>query len=188
VDANGSAYVTGFTRSADFPSLASTQLGARGRRDGFVARVGASGSALTFATVLGGFGDDEGIDVAIGAGGKVHVLGHTTSTDLPAARSARPAGTGAWDLFVARIDASGPVIAGAVFSRKKLIVRGEGYDAGAVILVNGSPLVTRNDRKAPAGALIGKKAARVIAVGETVTLRVRNSSGALSNEYRYTRR
>jgi subtilisin-like proprotein convertase family protein len=187
VDASGAAYLTGFTRSADFPSVAATQRTARGKRDGFVTKVAASGSALSYSTFMGGFGDDEGFDVAIEPSGKVVVLGHTTSSDIPANGAARSTPVGAWDLFLAKFAGSGPSIAGAAFSGKKLIVSGEGYDTGAVILVNGTALVTKNDRRMPTAALIGKKAARLISEGQTVTLRVRNASGALSNEFRFTR-
>jgi subtilisin-like proprotein convertase family protein len=185
VDAAGAAYVTGFTRSADFPSVAATQREAKGKRDGFVAKLDPSGAALSYATYLGGFGDDEGFDLALDRNGRVVVFGHTTSADLPARGQSTP--RGGWDLFVARLDGSGPTVAGAGFVGKKLVVRGEGYDTGAVILVNGVALVTKNDRRAPTTTLIGKKAAKRIAVGQTVTLRVRNASGVLSNELRFTR-
>ena len=66
VDGSGSAYVTGETRSTDFP-LVNPILGAcRGscgsgaNHDGFVTKINAAGNALVYSSYLGGSGDDNG--------------------------------------------------------------------------------------------------------------------------------
>ena len=68
VDSAGNAYVTGFTESFDFPTAGSLQAncggGFGGRRDVFVTKLNASGSALEYSTYLGGSGDDGGISIS----------------------------------------------------------------------------------------------------------------------------
>ena len=54
-------------------------------------------------------------------------------------------------------------------------------------LIDGEPQRTRNDDQNPSGVLIGKKAGKKINRGQTVSLQVRNSDGALSNQLNFTR-
>ena len=62
VDASGSAYVTGFTDSSDFPTTAGAfdTSANGGLRDAFVTKLDAAGAALAYSTYLGGSGDDYG--------------------------------------------------------------------------------------------------------------------------------
>jgi len=64
---------------------------------------------------------------------------------------------------------------------------GEGFDDGAVIIVNGEEQKTRNDDEQATTLLIGKKAGKKIAPGQTVILQVRGSDGTLSNEFSFAR-
>ena len=70
---------------------------------------------------------------------------------------------------------------------KKLIVSGSGFDSRAKILINGDEQKTVNDDQNPTGRLIAKKAGKKIKRGESVMLQVRNSDGALSNEFSFSR-
>ncbi len=187
VDATGNVYVTGFTRSTDFPMAGAMQPVARGNKDGFVAKLAPSGATLLSSTYFGGFLDDEPFDLAVTASGDLYLIGHTTSPDLPTRNALQPSFRGTRDLFVAKLVRSGPTVTNARFVRKKLIVSGEGFDDGAEILIAGQPIRTLPDRTAPTTALVGKRATRVIAPGETVRLRVRTRDGALSNEILVTR-
>jgi acetyl esterase/lipase len=80
-----------------------------------------------------------------------------------------------------------PKITGAQVVGKQLIIAGEGFDSGAKILLNGEKQKTANDELAPATTLIGKKAGKKIAPGQTVVLQVKNSDGNLSLEFTYAR-
>ena len=71
---------------------------------------------------------------------------------------------------------------------KQLLAFGQGFQSGARLLLNGEPQKTRNDDASPATNLIGKKAGKFIPQGQTVTLRVANPDGALSPEFKFTRR
>jgi hypothetical protein len=66
---------------------------------------------------------------------------------------------------------------------KKLFVKGENFDQGAVILVNGVAQKTRNDADAPSTSLIAKKAAKKMARGEVAVIQVQNTAGARSEDF-----
>jgi acetyl esterase/lipase len=79
-----------------------------------------------------------------------------------------------------------PKITGAEVRGKKLFVYGEGFDIGAKIFINDEKQKTANDELAPATTLIGKKAGKKIAAGQTVVVQVKNADGKTSLEYNFT--
>ncbi len=92
IDGLGNAYITGSTGSADFPVTAGafdSQCGTDGscnpdtqgntRYDAFVAKINSSGTALDYATFLGGNEDDLGFVIAIDEAGSTYVTGYTNS-------------------------------------------------------------------------------------------------------------
>lgn len=188
VDFEGSAYVTGFTSSSDFPTVAALQQTfGEGSFDSFVAKLNASGAALDYSTYLGGSRIDSGFGIAVDASGNAYVIGITDSSDFPTAAPLQSAyGGGAADLFVVKIG-SGPQVTGVEIQNKKLLVKGIGFDSGAKILIDGQEQKTKNDNQNPTGLLIAKKAGKKIKRDRTVTVQVRNSDGALSNEFPFRR-
>jgi hypothetical protein len=187
VDAAGSATVTGFTASPDFPLVAAAQAVYGGGYDGFVARYDAKGTALEYATYLGGGGTDSAFGVATDTAGSTYVMGVTNATNFPTAGALQTTNSGGTtDLFIAKIKFN-PVIIGAGVSGKRLLVDGNGFDSGAKILIDNEPQKTVNDEQNPSTLLVGKKAGKKIAPGQSVTLQVKNSDGSLSNEFRFTR-
>jgi hypothetical protein len=81
-----------------------------------------------------------------------------------------------------------PEILNVLVQGKKLLVLGRNYDDGAKILLNGAIVKkVSNDPDNPTTLLVAKKAGRDIAPGETVIVQVRNDSGLLSVEFRFTR-
>jgi uncharacterized delta-60 repeat protein len=91
------------------------------------------------------------------------------------------------DFALARYETVVPRIATALVNGKRLSVFGQSFDDGAIILINGEKQKTANDASDTSRILIGKKAGKKIGVGDTVTLQVQNSDGALSLEFRLTR-
>jgi beta-glucanase (GH16 family) len=77
------------------------------------------------------------------------------------------------------------LISSAVINGKNLIVSGERFARGAVILMNEEPQTTKF---ASSEKLRGNKLARRIARGQTATIRVRNPDGSVSNEVSVMRR
>ncbi|MGI8985059.1 MAG: SBBP repeat-containing protein [Acidimicrobiales bacterium] len=109
VDSSGSAYVTGSTNSADFPTANPLQP-AGGGTDAFVARLNPAGSALVYATHLGGTAADSGNGIAVDGAGSAYVTGSTDSTDFPTTSAVQPASGGGTDAFVAKVAADGSVL------------------------------------------------------------------------------
>jgi hypothetical protein len=78
-------------------------------------------------------------------------------------------------------------ITSASVSGKKLFVYGEKFENGAAILMDGEKQKTANDDQNPTTVLIGRKAGKRIAVGQTVILQVRNPDGRLSEPFGFSR-
>ena len=82
VDQTGSAYVTGYTNSADFPTVNPIQKFA-GPTDVFVTKLNPTGSELVYSTFIGGNADDEGMGIAVDDHGSAYVTGETESLNYP---------------------------------------------------------------------------------------------------------
>jgi beta-propeller repeat-containing protein len=88
LDSSGNAYVTGGTRSDNFPVTPDAFQdtlhggGALGF-DAFLTKLNSTGSGLLYSTYLGGSGEDNGASVAVDATGDVYVTGWTSSPDFP---------------------------------------------------------------------------------------------------------
>ncbi len=85
VDSSGNAYLAGSTGSGDFPVTAGafqTTLTSR-VEVAFVAKLNASGTALIYATYLGGSSEDLATQIRVDAQGDAYVLGATYSSDFP---------------------------------------------------------------------------------------------------------
>jgi hypothetical protein len=94
VDAEGCAYLTGYTRSADFDSYGSCEQCSGGaysygqnymmeKPDAFVAKVSSHGRCLEYCALIGTDGEDKGYDIAPDAYGNTYVVGMTESGDFP---------------------------------------------------------------------------------------------------------
>jgi hypothetical protein len=105
VDGEGSVYVAGWARSADFPAAGARA--ARGK-DAVVFKLAGDGSGLEYATYLGGRGDDCALALVLGRSGEVVVAGTTESDDFPTTPDAlRRSAAGGLDGFVARLSPDG---------------------------------------------------------------------------------
>lgn len=109
VDDSGNAYVSGSTESFDFPTTAGAfDTTHNGKRDVFVAKLNASGTALEYATFLGGGEHERGRDIAVDAAGNVYITGATQSVNFPSTHGAfDTTHNEGWDGFVAKINPSG---------------------------------------------------------------------------------
>jgi hypothetical protein len=112
VDTVKSAYVMGTTSSTDFPLAAALQAANAGGQDLFIAKLSPAGSALSYATYLGGSGFELGGGMALGAAGTVYLTGSTLSTDFPITPSALQSSTTALGFtpFVAKVNAAGSML------------------------------------------------------------------------------
>ncbi|HKP87595.1 MAG TPA: hypothetical protein VJZ26_15955 [Blastocatellia bacterium] len=73
-----------------------------------------------------------------------------------------------------------PKVMDARLKGKKLILTGENFDPGAVILINGEPQKTKTDSDNPGTRLIAKKAGKNIPGDAVVSIQVLNAAGASS--------
>ena len=114
VDSTGSAYVTGATSAASFPTTSGAfmpQLVFAG--DAYVAKMDPAGHALMYATYLGGNGNsDVATSIVVDAGGNAYATGRTNSSNFPTTLNAykTTSGGGAGDAFVTKLDPSGSAL------------------------------------------------------------------------------
>lgn len=114
---SGSAYLTGFTGSSDFPTKLALQTNIAGKYvpslnayplDGFVTKLDPGGSNLVYSTFLGGNELDEGIGIAADPAGSAYVTGLTESTNFPTTTNAVLRSLqGGQDAFVAKLNPAG---------------------------------------------------------------------------------
>ncbi len=152
VDALGGAYVTGHTRSTNFPTANPFQASCArdvfgSCYDAFVTKFTPAGNAVTYSTYLGG-GDsplgnssswDLGYGIAVDAAGNAYVTGMTEAIDFPTANPIQATYGGGncdtfsapcGDVFVTKLNPTG---AGLVFST---YLGGSGTDHGFAIAVD----------------------------------------------------
>ncbi len=112
VDALGCVYVGGMTTSPDFPTTAKAYQrtykggsGERGAGDAFLVKLNQTGTALEYATYVGGSGNEVGRSVALDREGNVWLAGETTSADFPTTADALSRrNNGGTDGFFVKID------------------------------------------------------------------------------------
>jgi Ca2+-binding RTX toxin-like protein len=112
VDQAGSAYVTGDTRSGDFPTVPGSfdRTFNGGFSDAFVTKLGSVGSALSYSTFLGGGDLDSGRGIAVNRGGRAYVTGETYSSNFPTTPGAFDRTHGGFfsDAFVTKVATAAP--------------------------------------------------------------------------------
>jgi hypothetical protein len=110
VDETGNAYITGTTRSLDFPIRNAYQTTNHGSPDAFVAKVNSTGSALVYSTYVGGSGEDFGFRIALDSIGNAFVTGRTTSSNFPTQHALQSSNRGGSDAFVAKLSPTGSAL------------------------------------------------------------------------------
>jgi uncharacterized protein (TIGR03437 family) len=115
LDAQGNAYLTGSTFSADLatrnPLPGGGKRGSPTTMDTFVTKLNADGTGVVYSTYFGGTDQDLGLSIAVDSAGAAYVAGITRSTDFPVEqglqRTHRGGGFLGSDAFVAKLDPSG---------------------------------------------------------------------------------
>ena len=134
VDRSGSAYVVGYTSSANFP-VANAARGSfgGGADDAFVAKLNPAGNGLVYSTYLGGSDDDFGLAIAVGPDGSAYITGSTSSGDFPTANALQGTLNGlGGNAFVTKLNPAGN---GLVYSA---YLGGGIFDVGQGIAVDTS--------------------------------------------------
>src|SRR5579862_785482 len=99
LDSSGNTYITGETKSTNFPvtpgAFQKTCGGGCSSLNSFVSEINPTGSALVYSTYLGGSGNglgggDVGYAIAVDSSGNTYVTGLTNSTDFPTVNPLQP--------------------------------------------------------------------------------------------------
>jgi hypothetical protein len=140
LDAEGQAYVTGATTSANFPTTdGAYDRTHNGSLDPFITKLSPAGNGLVYSTFLGGIGSDEGLAITVDAAGNAYLIGVTHSLDFPTTADAHDSShNGGADVFVTKLNLQGSGLAYSTF------LGGSGHDYGRGIALDavGNPHVT----------------------------------------------
>ena len=137
VHSGGSAYVTGFTTTANFPVTPGvfqpedgTIASSTSNFDGFVARISANGNNLVYASYLAGEGQDIPMAIAVDATGNAYVTGKTQSDDFPVTNGAYEVNDCGSCAFLTKITPDGSAIVYSTYLGRTLTeARGIAVDA-----------------------------------------------------------
>lgn len=139
-DASGSAYVTGFTTSTNFPTTSGAPgttlncAGASNAFDAFVTKFTPDGSGLVYSTYLGGScnngGGDQGFGIAVDSNGEAFVTGQTGSSDFPVTANAFQNTNGGLAVFVTKLNSTGTQLLYSTY------IHGENSESGNAIAVD----------------------------------------------------
>jgi MYXO-CTERM domain-containing protein len=134
IDGGGAAYVAGETYSTDFPTVHPIQASYAGGpgTDGFVAKLNADGSALAYATYLGGHQNEFLTGVAVDPSGAAVVSGTTASTDFPVTHAIQSTLAGTDDAYVAKLSLTGDALIYSTY------LGGSGEDYAYAVAVDGT--------------------------------------------------
>ncbi|MFW9916478.1 MAG: SBBP repeat-containing protein [Candidatus Thorarchaeota archaeon] len=138
LDAVDNVWVTGYTKSGDFPTTANALNDSHngGTYDVFLAQLAADGSALLYSTYLGGDSTDDARSLAIDGAGNVWFTGYTDegTTHFPTTADAVNStyNEGPSDVFVAKLAADGSAL---LYST---LLGGGGSDQGEALALDGA--------------------------------------------------
>ena len=143
--ADGSAYVTGYTQSADFPTTVGAfqrtlPPSAYGTTPAFVTKFTPTGE-LAYSTFLAGVGYNQGVGIAVDGAGRAYVVGATDSPSFPTVDATQPTLAGNTDAFVSVLNASGSEL---VFSTYLGGAPGFDFAQGVALGPDGSAYVVGN--------------------------------------------
>jgi VCBS repeat-containing protein len=133
VDSAGSAYVTGWTCSSDFPTALPLQASLKGNCDPFVTKFNPAGAGLVYSTYLGGSsGNDRATGIAVDSSGNAYLTGDAFSSDFPTASALQPSLNGFENAFVSKLNAAGSALVYSTY------LGGSNGDGGGGIAVDSS--------------------------------------------------
>ena len=122
VDASGSAYLTGYAVSPNFPTTPNAyqprHIGTCGQAggDAYVTKFSPDASSLIYSTLIGGSCAQTATAIAVDASGHAYITGATASPDFPVTKSAlQPVYGGSTDGFLSELTAAGDALVLSTF-------------------------------------------------------------------------
>ncbi|MFN9337858.1 MAG: SBBP repeat-containing protein [Candidatus Kapaibacterium sp.] len=135
VDGSGNVYITGFTKSTNFPvtsGIFQNSYGG-GSDDIFVTKLNSTGTSLVYSTFIGGSDQDIARGLALDASGNVFITGTTKSTNYDITSGVFQntiAGDG--DVFVTKVNSTGAALLYSTY------IGGTALDDANDIVIDGS--------------------------------------------------
>ena len=119
IDQFGSAYVTGFTTSTNFPTKNPFQKTLAGGVDTFVLKLNRTGTALAYSTYLGGSSTEYPFGIAVDSTGAAYELGNTGSANFPVTAGAYQTTCASCsnypDVFLTKLNSTGNALVYSTF-------------------------------------------------------------------------
>jgi hypothetical protein len=146
LDANGSAYIAGWTVGSDFPEVDGSFRRTGNDTDAFLVKLKADGSGLEYSCLLGGALDDIASDLTVDGDGNAYVTGRTNSWDFPSKSGYQPDFSSRYyalhydplrqrpprpDAFVTKLNAKGSSMVYSTFLGANQTDTGNGIDVDA---------------------------------------------------------
>jgi len=151
VDPYDNVYLTGWTRSDDFPVVSgSYDTTTGGSLDAILSKISANLQVLLASTYLGGAGDDLGYALTVDSSGNVYVTGYTSSSAFPVTDETYDDSLSGTDVFVAKFGAANQYLMTVSVSGQGQVVSTDGgidssldnsqvYDAGEKVTLVATP-------------------------------------------------
>jgi hypothetical protein len=118
VDSNDNSYLTGITNSIDFNSTPGAHDTVHNGQyaDGYVIKFNQNGSALEYATFLGGLNWNYCRSIYVDKKGNAYIAGETNSSDFPMTNSSYDTTfNSGWDVFVTKLNYNGSQLVYSTF-------------------------------------------------------------------------
>ncbi|MBM2815202.1 MAG: type sorting protein [Ignavibacteria bacterium] len=135
IDDDGNAYITGETRSNNFPTTSGAydQSFNLGLNDVYVTKLNSSGTGLVYSTFIGGTSTDIAYSMAIDKWNDIFITGNTGSTNYPTTSGAYgTSASGLGDIFISKLNPSGNILMYSTY------IGGTAADNGKSIAWDGS--------------------------------------------------
>ena len=107
IDKKNEIYLTGFTKSDDFPIKDAFQQKHDGSSDAFLTKLSTYGQRIIYSTFIGGEENDEGVKIAVDSKRQAYLVGWTGSEKFPTKKAFQKKHAGISDNFVTKFNKTG---------------------------------------------------------------------------------
>jgi fibronectin type 3 domain-containing protein len=109
VDSIGNIYLTGGTRSADFPITNDAfDKNHNGKSDFYLLKLNPKGSEIIYSTLIGGKEEDLGSKIIVDSSGNSYIIGSSWSSDFPTTENAYDkVYSGSYDIVIFKFNSAG---------------------------------------------------------------------------------
>jgi parallel beta-helix repeat protein len=114
LDCDDNIYITGQTKSTNFPIKNAIEDSQNGDYDAFLTKISSSGDELIYSTFIGGSAEDAAFSIALDGNNNSYICGRTYSTNFPLLNPYDNLNDGAcYDAFITKVNSTGN---GLIFS------------------------------------------------------------------------